>query len=63
MRTAAVGGHLLLMFPVKFVYAVLKELEHLKNDLILLILFQMLHSFMGKGLLYQGNCDHFGGWN
>lgn len=52
-------GTLLLLLPGKFVYAVLKELEHLKNDLISLILLQMLHSFMVKGLLYRGNCDHF----
>lgn len=63
MHTAAIGGHLLLVFPVKYVYAALKALEHLKNDLILLILFQILHSFMGKGLLSRGNCDHVGGWN
>lgn len=50
------------MIPLKFAYYCLKGIRDPERlVLIFLILFQMLLSFMGKGLVYHGNCDPFRG--
>lgn len=46
---------------LRFGYCCLKIRDPERFILFLLILFQMLLSFMGKGLVFHGNCDLFRG--